>query len=271
MESRGTAATWLAALGALGLTACGGGGGSGSGGGTATTPPPVITTPPPVTNASPGGIWRGTDSTTALQVIGLIDEAGDFHFIRSDNVQYVGTASVSGNSVSANFDGFTQIETVFTDQSTHGTGTVSGTVAARSTLTLNTQFKTDAGTSTSGSLNLTFDTLYNRASALATIAGNYSSDGSVVTVNSDGSIFSQSATTGCVVNGTVSLINATYNAYKVQFSYANCVGNSAFENGLQFTGIATLDNTQLPEHAIVGATAKSGNTQYAVVLNMSRT
>jgi len=262
MDKRTLATTLLASFGVLTLSACGGGGGNGGS---------DIITPPPVTNASPGGIWRGTESTTGLQVVGLVDEAGEFHFIRSDDVQYVGTATVSGNSVSANFDGFTQVGTVFTDQSTHGTGTVSGTVAARSSLTLNTQFKTDAGTSTSGSLNLTFDTLYNRASALATIAGNYSSNGSVVTVNSDGSIFSQSPTTGCVVNGTVSIISATYNAYKVQFSYASCTGQSAFLNGLQFSGMATLDNTQSPEDAIVGATAKSGNVEYAVVLNMSRT
>jgi hypothetical protein len=147
---------------------------------------------------------------------------------------------------------------------------VTGTVQARSSLSLTTQFKTDAGTSTSGTLNLTFDALYNRASSLSTLSGNYSSGNVVVTLSSNGSIFSQDPTTGCVVNGTVSIINATYNAYKVQFSYASCTGQSAALNGLQFSGLATLDNTQSPEHAIVGVTAKSGNTQYAVVLNMPR-
>lgn len=242
------------------VCACGGGGGSSG------TP-----NPPPVTNATTGGIWRGTESTTGLQIVGLVDESGEFHFIRSDNVQYVGTASVTGNSLSANIDGFTQIGTVFADNSSHGTGTVTGTVQARSSLALSTQFKTDAGTSTSGTVNLTFDTLYNRASSLSTISGNFSSNGDVVTISSNGTVFSQDPNTGCVVNGTVAIINASYNAYRVQYSYANCTGQSAVLNGLQFNGMATLDNTVSPEHAIVGVTAKSGNVEYAVVLNMPRT
>jgi hypothetical protein len=247
------------------LASCGGGGSSSSSGDTSSGPPP------PVTNASPGGIWRGTESTTGLQIVGLVDESGEFQFIRSDDVQYVGTASVAANSISANFQGFTQLGTVFSDNSNHGTGTVTGTVQARSSLSLTTQFKTDAGTSISGTLNLTFDTLYNRASSLSTISGNYSSGNVVVTLGSNGSIFAQDPTTGCVLNGTVSIINATYNAYKVQFSYANCTGQSAGLNGVQFSGLATLDNTQTPEHVIVGVTAKSGNVEYAAVLDMPRT
>jgi len=249
-------------IGLLALAGCGGGG---SGGGQ------VNTTPPPVTNASPGGIWRGTSSASGLQVIGLIDEAGEFHFIQSDNVQYVGTATVSGNSISANFDGFTQVGTVFQDQTTHGTGTASGSVQQRSSLTLNTQFKTDGGASSSGTLNLMFDTLYNRASSLATIAGNYSSNGEVITVDSNGNVFAQDPTSGCVTNGTVSIINATYNAYKVQFSYANCTGQYNVLNGLQFNGMGTLDNTKSPETAIIGVTAQSGNNRYAAVLQLTRT
>jgi hypothetical protein len=245
------------------VSGCGGGGGSSSSN--------TSSSPPPVTNASPGGIWRGTESTSGLQVVGLVDESGEFHFIRSDDVQYVGTTSVTGSSISANFDGFTQIGTVFADNSSHGTGSVTGTVQARSSLSLSTQFKTDAGTSTNGTLNLTFDTLYNRASSLATISGNFSSSGDVVTISSNGTVFSQDPNTGCVVNGTVAIINASYNAYRVQYSYANCTGQSAVLNGLQFDGMATLDNTQSPEHVIVGVTAKSGNVEYAVVLNMPRT
>ena len=229
------------------LTIAGCGGGSGAGGNSNTQ----VNSPPLVTNASPGGIWRGASSASGLQVIGLIDEAGEFHFIQSDNVQYVGTAITSGSSVSANFEGFTQVGTAFPDQTTHGTGTVSGSIQQRSSLTLNTQFKTDGGTASTGTLNLTFDSLYNRTSSLATIGGNYSSNGETVTVDSNGNVFAQDPTSSCVTNGTVSIINATYNAYKVQFSYANCTGQYSVLNGLQFSGMAILDNTQSPEHAIV--------------------
>ncbi len=248
------------------LTACGGGSGSGSltgsGNGSGTTP----------SNASPGGIWRGTDSISGLQVLGLVDEAGEFHFMRSDDVQYVGTASVSGNSVTASFDGYAPMGTTFADGSTHGTGSVSGTVQARTTLSLTSQFKTDSGNASSGTLDLTFDTLYNSASSLATIAGNYTNpqNNVAVTVNSDGSIFSQDPSSGCVLNGTVSIINASYNAYRVAFAYASCTGAAAVLNGIQFSGLGTLDNAVTPEQAILGVTAQSGGTSYALVFQLNR-
>jgi hypothetical protein len=245
------------------LAACGGGGGN-------TTPSGGNPTP---TNASPGGIWRGTESVSGLKIIGLVDEAGEFHFIRSDDAQYVGTATMSGNSLTASLEGFVALGFAFTDGSTHGTGTISGTLQARSSINLTTQFRTDGGASSSGTLNLTFDSLYNRPSSLATLSGNFANslDRSVVTVNSDGSIFSQDPTTGCVINGAASIVNATYNAYHVQFSYGNCTGQAAVLNGVQFTGMATLDNTVTPEQAIIGVTGQAGGVKYAVVLALNRT
>jgi hypothetical protein len=59
------------------LTACGGGGSSGS---TAATPPVT----PPATAPSPGGIWRGTDPSTGLALLGLVTESGEFHFLQAD-------------------------------------------------------------------------------------------------------------------------------------------------------------------------------------------
>jgi hypothetical protein len=201
----------------------------------------------------------------------LIDEAGDFHFIRSDQTQYVGTAVVSGTSLSANYNGFTEVGSVFSDGSTHGTGTVSGTVDARTSLTATTQFKTDGGTASNGSLSLTFDALYNRPSALSTIAGNFQASGSsVVNITSSGALFSQDSNTQCVVNGTITIINATYNVYNVQLTYASCTGQAASLNGLQFTGMATLDNTQSPEQLILGVTATSGSTTAGVVIEAPR-
>jgi hypothetical protein len=245
------------------LAGCGGGGGTAPSGGSSPTP----------TNASPGGIWRGTESVSGLQILGLVDETGDFHFIRSDDAQYVGTASMSSNSLTGSLEGFVPLGFVFSDGSTHGTGSISGTVQARSSINLTTQFRTDGGTASSGTLNLTFDSLYNRASSLATLAGNFTNlqTAAVVTVNTDGSIFSQDPTTGCVVNGAASIINATYNAYHIQFSYGNCTGQAAVLNGVQFTGMATLDNKVTPEQAVIGVTGQAGNTKYAVVLLLNRT
>jgi len=235
---------------------CGGGGGSN----------------PAAQNASPGGIWRGTDSVTGYPMVGLVTETGEAHFIRNDGVQFVGTVATSGNSISANYEGFTQFGYVFPDGSTHGTGNLSGTVSARSSISASGTFTTDKGESNNATLSLTFDSLYKRASSLATIAGNFLHPASnVISINSNGAIFMQDPNTQCVVNGTVSIINASYNAYRVQYSYANCTGSAATLNGVQFSGLGTLDNTVSPERAIVGVTGQSGSTKLAIVWSLPRT
>ena len=95
--------------------------------------------------------------------------------------------------------GYTAAGTTFADGSTHGTGTMSGTVQARSSVQAATQFRTDNGSSTSDTLSLTFDSLYNTPSSLAAIAGNYTdaNTGTPITISSSGTVFGQSAATGC--------------------------------------------------------------------------
>ncbi|MFL6602665.1 MAG: hypothetical protein ACJ8R9_15210 [Steroidobacteraceae bacterium] len=251
----------IAAGVALVLSGCGGG--DSSLGGTA----------PPGSNATPGGFWRGTDSISGLQVTGLVDESGNFHFLRGDGVQYVGIAAMNQNSLSANVEGFAPLGFQFADGSRHGTGSISATLQARKTITATTRFQTDLGSASNGTLNLTFDAVYNRPSSLTTLSGNFTnaSNNVVVTVGSNGSLFSQDSVSGCVLNGNVSVINASYNAYRIQFDYANCAGQAAALNGIQFSGLATLDNTVLPERIIVGVTGQSASTKFSVVLYLNRT
>jgi len=243
------------------LTSCGGGNSTIGGSG------------PPATNATPGGIWHGTESVSGLQVTGLVDESGNFHFLRGDGVQYVGAATVSAGSLTANLEGIVPVGFVFSDGSHHGTGSITATLQARKSITASTNFQTDLGTVSTGTLNLTFDALYNRASSLTTLSGNFTNPANsvVVTVGSNGTLFSQDPASGCVLNGTASVINATYNVYKVQFDYASCAGQASALNGVQFTGFATLDNTVLPERIIAGVTGQSNNVTYSVVLQLNRT
>jgi len=257
---RSVSKLWPAVL-VSSLVGCGGGGGGGGGG------------PTPQPNASIGGIWKGTDSISGLPVIGLAAETGQFHFIRQDGVQYYGTGTTSGNAVTANFTGVTPLGTAFPDGSTYGTGTLSGTVSERSTLSGSTSFRTAAGNSDSGNVTLTYNALYDRDSSLTTIAGNFTDvkTGDVVSVSASGVIFEQDPATGCVVNGNVGIIDSRYDAYSVQWTYSSCTGANAVLNGLTFNGIGTLDNTVTPEQAIVGVTATTGTTGYAVVLVLQRT
>jgi len=223
------------------LTACGGGGGS-------TTPPP------PVTNASPGGIWNGTDSVSGEKIIGLITETGEFHFLRHDGVQYFGTLSTSGNNVSGTYTGITAVGTAFPDGSNYGSGTVNGTVAQRQTLNGTTTFKTSAGNTTSGTVSLKFNPLYNSGSSLVTVAGSYldAAHNAIVTVDTKGVISEQDPVSNCTVSGRVSIIDSRYDAYSVSYSFANCTGPYAFQNGTTATGLGTIDTTVTPAIAYIG-------------------
>ena len=236
------------------LGACGGGGGGSS-------------SAPPLANASPGGIWKGTDPLTNQALVGLVTEAGEFHFIEANGTQYVGTVTVTGTSFSGNFEGYAPNGATFADGSSHGTGTMTGTVQARSSFTAATQFKTDLGATTTDSLSLTFDALYNTASSLAAVAGNYldNQTGTAVSINSNGVIFGQSATTGCVLNGAVTLINASYDAYQFAVDVANCQGAYAVLNGASLTGIGAIDPTQSPPSLIVGYTGTANGQKVSAV------
>jgi hypothetical protein len=246
------------------LGGCGGGGGGGE---TQQAPPP------PVTNASPGGIWEGTLGS-GQNIIGLVTESGEFHFLDVDELaQYFGTVSVNGNAASAQWTGYAALGSEFLDGTTSGTGSLTGTVQARSTFTANSTFRTSAGNSNTNTINLTYNALYDRDSSLATIAGNFRDlrTGSIVNINSSGVAFSQNPANGCVLNGSVAIINAQFNAYRVQYSYSSCQGVDATLNGSTFRGLATLDNTASPELLLVGAQARIGSTGVSAIEVLERT
>lgn len=230
------------------LTACGGGGDSGA---PAAAPAP----PAPPMNASPGGVWNGTDSATGLSITGLVTEAGEFHFLRNDGTQFFGTMAVTGNSATANFTAVVPVGSQFPDGSLTGTGTLTGTIQARASISGTSSFTTARGAaSPAGGLTLSFNPLYNRASSLSTIAGNYRDPdtNAIINVNSNGVIFAQDAVTGCVINGSVAIINASYNAYRLEYNFSGCRGSRAYLNGTTARGLGGLDNTINPERVVIG-------------------
>jgi hypothetical protein len=158
---------------AAALAACGGGGGSMN----------------PIQGPFPGGIWRGMDSASGLVTTGLVDETGFGDFMRADNAVFEGQVSTSSsNSISVDAQGYAEAK--FPDGTQHGVWTVSGTIQERQSISATANFTTDAGTSTQGTLDLTFDALYDRPSTLATVAGSYldASNTELVEIASDGSI-----------------------------------------------------------------------------------
>ena len=95
----------------------------------------------PIQGVSPGGIWRGMDSASGLSIIGLVDETGNADFIRADKAQYVGQLSTSGSSIYMTVEGYAEVGKTFADGSNHSSGTISGTLQERQSISASIQFK----------------------------------------------------------------------------------------------------------------------------------
>lgn len=239
------------------VAACGGGGDGSS-----------SANPPPTANQKVGGIWstRATLNGVTSQGIALVAENGLFYLF-SENQENgcaglaTGTLTARGTSLSGAIDAglvvFSSVpeitvNCVYPDGSQSASGTLTGTIAERSSFSITATGRTSLGmqlpsTTTTG----TFDSLYNIDSSLTAISGNWIGiDGTVISINSDGVIFAQDPVSGCVVNGKVSIIDANYNAYAVSASYSNCAGAAGFLNGRTATGLATIDNTGVPTQLI---------------------
>src|SRR4029077_19958501 len=85
-----------------------------------------------------------------------------------------------------------------------------------------------------------------------TLAGNYADGPDTVTVGADGTIFEQDPSTGCVVNGQVSIVNPSYNAYSFTYTFGNCTGNAAILNGQTATGLGYYDDSVNPTEIVFG-------------------
>lgn len=221
-------------------------------------------------NASATGVWGGTDSVTGMSVAGYIDSAGNAVFVRADGVQFVGATQVSGDTLVAAVVVYTNFGTgsTFKDGSTFGLGTLNGTVATGSALTLSLSFTTNGGTSGSGSWSLAFNTLTNSGSSLTAISANYTDNasGSVISISADGVVTGQNPANSCVLNGTVTLINGSYDTYQVALTYENCTGSYAVLNGLQLTGLAVLNPNTSPTQLTISVAGATTASKFGLVL-----
>jgi hypothetical protein len=232
------------------------------------------TTSTTTSTTSATGIWTGTDSAAGLELTGFINADGQADFIRSDGAQFIGTAQASNTALDIALTGYTQYGYQFSDGSTSGAGTFSGTFTSGSAISGSLQFATADNTTITSSWSLTFDSLYNTASSLATISGTYTDrlaavsngldpmSGSSVTISSAGVLYAQGSTDDCVVNGTVTVVNASYDLYQVSYTFANCSGSSAVLNGIEFTGMAELNPNSSPAEVIIAVTGAGTAADY---------
>jgi hypothetical protein len=225
------------------------------------------------TNASATGLWSGTDSVSGLTVTAFINSAGQSTFIRGDGLEFVGTAQVSGNTLAVTVDGYSNFPANFSDGSNYGIGTLDGTVTTASTLTATLTFTTNDNTAISGTWSLNYQALSSSGSSDAAVSGNYTDTvtGAVLSITSAGVMTSQSANNGCVLNGSISTGDTTTDLYEVAYSFADCTAPYAVLNGVQFTGLASLNTTVSPPQLTMAVTGASSTAKYGVVSTLNGT
>jgi hypothetical protein len=125
-------------------------------------------------------------------------------------------------------------------------------------------FTTSGNSTVSSNWSLTFSNLYDNASSLSDISGNYSDassgdpfNGAIVSISGTGAMTAQSADSGCVLNGQVSTANVSNNAYEVSYSLESCAGADAVLNGIEFTGLALLNTGVSPAQVVIGVKGQS--------------
>ncbi|MGH8455823.1 MAG: hypothetical protein ACRETW_10845 [Stenotrophobium sp.] len=181
-------------------------------------------------NADPSGVYEGsaTDSVTqkTTQVIAIIDENGDGTLSGQDGTYYRFSVGTSGTSLGGNYQGFNGSNTTTTSGSISGALTQAG---------VNIGFNGPNNDTVVATLN--FDNVYDLASSLPTLEGNWSATAGSFTLNlkiQPTGDFTGTDTNGCSYNvGNFGIVFTQFNAYTVNFSQT-C--NSITDN---FSGLAS--------------------------------
>jgi hypothetical protein len=115
-------------------------------------------------------------------------------------------------------------------------------------------------------VSATYDPVYERGSSLDTVAGTYTSfdifgEPSSFAIDDSGAISAQSES-GCVANGQVTIINASFNAYDVSLDVSDCAELDGAYDGLGITQDNNATDDEFPfavfdvQTVIVGAPVK---------------
>jgi len=231
--------------------------------------PPPPPPPPPPPDASVGGLWSGqfiSSEGGVLDFTGLIAETGEFRWLDNDQGQQIfGTIQVSGTSFGST-DAISALPLNVTTQagSRFAFTDLDGTVAER--VSLDGEFTTtgEQGDVFTGTFTFDFDPLYSRTSSLAQVQGSYTTVDDSLTIDATGQLFYQSSANQCVANGAVEVINASYNMYRVTFQVDSCEGSLAARNGLEFSGLAYLKDTDAANDTLEFAVSAARTEDYLI-------
>jgi hypothetical protein len=208
-------------------------------------------------NQNPAGVYSGTiaENGVSVSVIAMVSPNGQY-LAQATNLSNqcadvsTGQLTVTGNTFTGSGVVYFTSASVTAgctdpDGSTQGTWTVTGSFVQGVSATVTFVDTTANGTVTNAPTEtINTSSLYNQPSSLADVTGNWTTlDGTTVSVTSNGTVSAQDATNGCVINGTVSIINASFNLYSVSFAYASCTGSNAGLNGQTLNGLGYLSTS----------------------------
>lgn len=213
----------------LTMAACGGGGSgdssAGTGAGPTTPPAGSAGTPPTTTAATTPGVWKGSIvSTTTGQssmVVALTSPDGHSAWMTTDGRVWSGQVPMTGDHFDATFSGHMYDGVHFPDGTNHGTASMM--IDQHSTSAMSGRY---AGSGDAGTFHMSLDPMWDRAASLGTVAGVYTRSTSngytmTMTLNVNGQL-TASDSRGCVVNGTVSVPDATHNMYRMNATVTSC-------------------------------------------------
>jgi hypothetical protein len=218
-------------------------GSGGSSGGGSTSPSP---SPPQVIPVNPSGIWdiTGTVNGNPVTEVALIAGGKYYALASADSFGCAdimgGTYTIdSGIFMGSGFTGSGVALLMNNCTAPNGQGgylpyTLDGSMAGSA---LNLSF--DVSGILIPTVGATMDKLYGEPSSLAKLAGSWDDAGNTLTINPDGSFFEQQSS-GCVVNGAYTIIDATHNLYGVAFEITNCTSTIA---GIAFNGLGYLNDS----------------------------
>lgn len=232
----GVTATWTQAYSAQSTTQGGNGSSSSAGSGGSTS---SSSGSQPGVTVNPAGIWDITDTVNGKPVseVALIANGKYYSLASADPF---GCGDVTGGTYTIDGGVFTGsgVTALLSCTAPNGQNylpyTLSGYMIGAG---LDLSF--DADGMLVPTLGATMDPLYSEPSSLAKLTGNWDDGGNTLTVNSDGTFFEQQGS-GCVVNGTYTIIDPTHNIYGVSFEITNCSWSIA---GIAFTGLGYLDDS----------------------------
>lgn len=224
---------WAMGLLVLLFGACGGGGSSGPP--SLTLPPPPALPPPPPPFLA-GGIWEGTieapPQVPMRSISAIIDENGMARM--GTGTQYV--FSVFDASFDTNISVYAPPGRIFLSGNTVESGTATGLLVERQSLEMNFDIPGYA----TGTASLIYNAdLYERTATPTKASGMWGLGSTVFNVEVNGAVTGQDSS-GCTYNGTISVVNAQHNAYRLSINVGMCAGLSG-----PYSGTAYIEDRSL--------------------------